>query len=323
MAGTSTHELTLLCGQSAATIAGTGAAAAILLREARCDHASFEKAVEQSRGGPRLLEVLNPRTSSFRPQRMMRIINDWSVRLAGEQSTMKAMADIFRGPGAHVAIEEDGRYHLKSTSFLQFTDAVDVQNTAALLLHRMCALLNLYGAFLGEVWAENAQWIDSEGQRGGIGTTVRLRGTVVSREAVEMQMVTIRSSALATDGERLLILGQRHRAVEGFLTLVGWEPLGWINLYMLYEILLDECGGTQGIVDRGWATRHELRSFSQTANGYRHAGYKAKPPPRPLDLRAAQALIRRLATLWLQEQLPINRSGVIARNSSNEPMGYS
>jgi hypothetical protein len=83
-------------------------------------------------------------------------------------------------------------------------------------------------------------------------------------------------------------------------------PFDWPDLYRIYEVIKADIGGDPEIAERRWATDADLTRFRRSANHPQVAGDRSRhgstddaPPPRPMDLRHAVALIKRLARNYL------------------------
>jgi hypothetical protein len=88
------------------------------------------------------------------------------------------------------------------------------------------------------------------------------------------------------------------------------RPASWAGLHKVFELVEQTSGGPRRIEEMGWATRKEMRSFTGTANhpdasgdAARHSVQKGKYNGPPMDIRTAVALIRRLASRWLDSRV--------------------
>ncbi len=104
-------------------------------------------------------------------------------------------------------------------------------------------------------------------------------------------------------------LSKTHTEVAEVLKLLGAsaDPLGWVELYKVYEVVRDHAGGDKGMQGEGWTTRAEISAFTGSANrpdvsgdGARHARATGDTPPkRTMGLSEGQAFIRKLARVWM------------------------
>ena len=87
--------------------------------------------------------------------------------------------------------------------------------------------------------------------------------------------------------------------------MAGGEPVGWVDLYKIYEIIKDagalgSCARALGITDK------DLALFRRSANhpdvggpDARHARSNERPPSNPMTVGQARALIGNLLKTWL------------------------
>jgi hypothetical protein len=106
-------------------------------------------------------------------------------------------------------------------------------------------------------------------------------------------------------------------AVHLALTYYGLQTPSWTTLYNVYEVL-EESIGIDAIVQRGWATRRDLDTFTTSANAPlvsgrfgRHARRRGVPqrtmtrrrgvPQRTMTLEDARTLFRTILARWISE----------------------
>jgi hypothetical protein len=82
----------------------------------------------------------------------------------------------------------------------------------------------------------------------------------------------------------------------------GSKPHDWVNLYKVFEIVQQRVD----IKENGWASDNEITRFARTANhpeaageGARHGRSNKEPPPKPMSLAEADALVERIVIAWL------------------------
>jgi hypothetical protein len=98
-------------------------------------------------------------------------------------------------------------------------------------------------------------------------------------------------------------------AVTKVLTIIGSESSDWINLYRIFEIIVEDCGGLSSIEAEGWATKKAMGLFKHTANSpgaiglaARHGAEHTVPPPKPMTIGEARSLINSIAHAWLRSK---------------------
>lgn len=93
--------------------------------------------------------------------------------------------------------------------------------------------------------------------------------------------------------------------VKEALTIMGHGPLGWNELYKVFEIVRDDATA-RSITELGWATHAEIDAFRASANRpdvsgatARHARMSGNPPRRRMSDAEARSFIGRLVTAWI------------------------
>jgi hypothetical protein len=83
------------------------------------------------------------------------------------------------------------------------------------------------------------------------------------------------------------------------------EP-GWKNLYMVIEVIEDDLGGENALLNSGLPSVADIKRLKQTANSYRALGREARhatlvtdPPKSPMTLEQANTVVRNLMRAWL------------------------
>jgi len=98
--------------------------------------------------------------------------------------------------------------------------------------------------------------------------------------------------------------------VELALQIYGTTPIGWTTLYMVFEVVRSDIGGSPA--KRGYVSKAEESRFTGTANNSRSLidGMRHGRPPEPgwnaavaLNLYEAQVLIMKLLRKWIGKKL--------------------
>jgi hypothetical protein len=97
--------------------------------------------------------------------------------------------------------------------------------------------------------------------------------------------------------------------VADVFRLLSSGRLDWVNLYRIIEIIADEMGSRDAIVEKGWASRDSMRLFKRTANSpgalglqARHGVERTQPPSKPMLLSEAQSLVVSVIHAWLRDK---------------------
>ncbi len=90
------------------------------------------------------------------------------------------------------------------------------------------------------------------------------------------------------------------------LGLFGSLEPSWKNLYLVFEVVMEDMGGQSALEAQGWIPRSHIRGFKQTANSYRalgqetrHAKLSYEPPAEPMLLQDAHELVRTILARWM------------------------
>jgi hypothetical protein len=104
-------------------------------------------------------------------------------------------------------------------------------------------------------------------------------------------------------GPKFVALADTSPPVAEVLAILGTPaPLGWFELYKLYEIVRHEMDP----IPAGWTSNADLKAFTASANRHdvsgadaRHARSSGQPPRRTMALADARGYIMRLTHQWL------------------------
>ena len=93
------------------------------------------------------------------------------------------------------------------------------------------------------------------------------------------------------------------------LRLVGAKQLDWVGLYRIFEVIENDVGKIDHIVDNGWATKASIKRFKHTANSpasigddARHGKEATSPPPKPMSLSEGKSLVENIIHNWLNSK---------------------
>lgn len=222
----------------------------------------------------------------------------WLVRLKGERFDLEDFPKLLRSSEVRV-VEENGSFYLESNEFNSLTLAEEVRERGRALIKLINGVTKFNrDNFLG-VSEDAITRVEDDGKRNNY---VFLEGSVTIRTKVSGQLtgiVTDESEKVATQPsaiESLLKVAQKHNDVADALSFYREDT--WIGLYKTYEIIRDDVGGELQIIKNGWLVKSAIKRFTQTAQPYRHASKKYKPPTQPMTLLKARALIKTILSQW-------------------------
>jgi hypothetical protein len=84
------------------------------------------------------------------------------------------------------------------------------------------------------------------------------------------------------------------------------NDLDWVNLYRIYEVIRDDCGGEKDLRDLCGISNSQLTQFTRTANHpevtgitARHGSLSSEPPTNPMLLEEARQFIKAIMDCWI------------------------
>jgi hypothetical protein len=232
------------------------------------------------------------------------------VRLKGHQFDLEALSEHFTSDDLNVRRDEDDHYYLRSTDFDQMSDSSAVEERGRELLEHVNGVAKLlWGSEYRAVEFDAAARIEAEGQRYhsvGTSVTISMRSRATAKPSVIRADETVEDAPQSSDiAKRLVSLADRNKEVADALRF--YERGDWINLYKAWEVVCDAAGGTNAVVNNGWADGSERRRFTHTAQSReelgdkaRHASMKKYPAPKnPMTQGEAQGFVRSVIQAWV------------------------
>jgi len=223
----------------------------------------------------------------------------WLVRLKGERFDLEDLPKLLRSPEFRV-IEENDSFYLESSEFNSLTLAEEIRERGRALIKLINGVSKFNRNNFLDISEDGIIRVEDDGKR---------HGYLFLEESFKIRnKVSTRLTAIAADGsekgttqpstlESLLELAQKHNVVADALSFYRDDT--WISLYKAYEVIRDDVGGKHQIIKNGWSVKSKISRFTQTAqsraalgDSARHASKKYIPPPQPMTLSEARALIK-------------------------------
>jgi hypothetical protein len=230
-------------------------------------------------------------------------MNDWCVGLTGDEFDLEELPKLFSTSKVEI-VEDNGSYSLQSRDFDSLTDPHEVRLRAIDLIDRVNGAARLAFPGFKPVSISYVQRQEDE----HIEISVWSESSAVSRAKATVVVKSATGAPKEVQSRPLdswLQLSTNNKSVEKLLRLLSHGALDWDRLHKLLEVVQE--GGGASIIGSGDVTKAELGRFTQTANSFgaltynaRHAHEKVPPPPKPMALEEARALILRLARCWLK-----------------------
>lgn len=223
----------------------------------------------------------------------------WVVALRGDPADLVRWPGIFVGPTVTV-VERQGSYYLRTPEL----DAEEDIEKARDIAIRRVELMNGVMA----VMFSDASPIDV----GSLVTELdelRKKGTFHSETPVYYREPQIPTELPNDTANHLISLAVEDPVVAHALRLRGYGRPDAVTLYKIYELISKDTGGGDAIADKGWATKTELRRFTNSMNNpnvlgdqARHAASSATPPAQPMSIPDARVFVEKLLKAWLIEK---------------------
>ena len=225
--------------------------------------------------------------------------------LEGHQFDLEALANLLPTGDIRV-VKEQERYYLTSSQL----DSPPPEKTLYELAPDLLTRVNGLGRVNDPGFRPVA--LTMTFQEGEHKHHVLVAGTIEVRSNISVAAVVT-----ATDGTpppQAPPAGPQHVEVAGIdadvaqaLTIMGQpEPLGWVALYKVYEIIRASSQLRNALLAAGLTDR-DLRTFTHTANhpdasglDGRHARSAQEPPTDPMPLERARELVSRLVRAWIE-----------------------
>lgn len=221
----------------------------------------------------------------------------WEVELIGDKDDLQAIFEDLRERETRpYAVTNDGQtYRLVSTKFDTLTDIADVQRIASEQIRIIDGAARFCLNRVQPLTTGLVSVVHDSGDRENYGA-ISL--------AINYRVAASDNGGGLTDVQfrRALAMAERDESSKRILQLFAGNP-SLADLYSVYEIIREQVGGANQIVDKHWAKKGDLNRFTMTANnpdaggdGARHA-IKGKRPIKitPVSVEEADQLVRTLA----------------------------
>lgn len=230
----------------------------------------------------------------------------WRIEIAGDPHDLRMLADAFTEDWLQI-VEEREKFFLLSTDFASDANASEINDKAGTLLAILNGAARLALRGRTPIVSAGPERIRDDGQRevflfAEATVEVRAFAHLTVRDAAGN---VIHQSKPADSVPSWIELGRTTSGVSKALRLYGQAQHDWVSLYRIYEVIKEDVG-TQLIYAEGWVTKAAITNFSRTANhpeaagdAARHGATNDQPPPNPMALSEACAIIELLLHRWL------------------------
>lgn len=229
----------------------------------------------------------------------------WQVEITGHPFDLEELSGWFTDPNFRV-VEDGSTFFLEAAELERQVGSADVHAAAQPLVKRMKGIAKLRSSSFRDVeLSAGIRELDEQGeQRRHVVLAV---ATVEARAKVNAVLVKVGDSEPAPPSPGSQQTDAWMRAASGDPDAQEAVDLwsgthDWSRLYKVYEIVRARAD----IIRAGWASRAELTLFKRTANheeaagsDARHARSRQPPPPSPMQLHEAEALLERILSSWI------------------------
>ena len=207
--------------------------------------------------------------------------------------------------------ERDGLFFLESNRFDELINSEEVASSAADILKVLTGAVRLSLGGRTPLQVTNTARVRPDGERD---VFVIVSDIIHVRDNISVEIAR-------SDGTKEVIhpahsvpvwikLGLADQNVAKALKLLGSDEHNWVSLYRLYEIIEEDVGSLDKIVNNGWVTKKSIKRFKHTANspgavgdGARHGKESTMPPSDPMDIGEARALVKVILHNWLRSKI--------------------
>jgi len=232
----------------------------------------------------------------------------WLVLLEDvKKSDFDNLSNLLRSSDEFSLIPVNSEYYLTSSRWESLTNESDVYCEATKPLQEISAIARIHFTGFPLLKPDIICVVDEEGKlhrRVALSATLRVDSSSFSIKLEGGQDII---PILEFDSWRKL--AEEDEIVKDVFRQFRDFEHNWINLYKVYEVVDKDAGKINKKIDRieQWITKKKISQFTHTANSQkaigddaRHGVDKNAPPPEPMSLSEAQALIRNLVKQWLQ-----------------------
>jgi hypothetical protein len=221
----------------------------------------------------------------------------WTVHLGGETSDLDKFvtfaATALRLDYGWVIVKKHKEYLVYNVEFENLNDAIKILARAAEILDLWNGIARL-SFDCGRIRAKQARRVLPDGRQ-------------QATWAVQLHVRPAPAPNAREASERYFRAAKDDPAVRAVVRLLQKGLSDWVNLYRIYEVIKEACGGIDKIASLGWASKTEMRLFQHTANSPNAIGDEARhgiptgqPPASPMALNEARTLIRGITENWLK-----------------------
>jgi hypothetical protein len=234
---------------------------------------------------------------------------EWEIILGGPEPVLEEFTHAFRDPSTRIVRTGDG-FVLKVATFADLADARDVRERATPIVESLSGIARLLLQNEESLRIASVVEIRPNGTRNIFvelePAVLRITAGLVVSLQVSRADGSIEERRPSDPAPAWLVKALDTPEAARALRLRDKRDLSWTDLYRLFEVVVGGAGGTEVIINEGWASRGQLSRFTHSANSVSAAGDLARhgvernaPPADPMSISEARSLVDILLSRWL------------------------
>jgi len=231
---------------------------------------------------------------------------EWLVHIIGNNSDLEELSKSLNSPELCVT-QEGENFFLKSTYFNSFKEADDVRKKASEIL----PLINGSAMLAIEIKEPLKVGIIRKDHKNGTSEVFIVgSGSIVMGGSAHVEVIepdgTIKEIRPADPIPNYFQKGLNDNNVAKVLQFLGTGKIDWRILYNIYDAIMEDVGGYNNLLNKGWAPKESIKLFHHTPQSWDAVGVDARhgkhipAPDKPMSISEAKSLIKNITIKWLQ-----------------------
>jgi hypothetical protein len=236
----------------------------------------------------------------------------WQIELEGDIALLRELSLTIASPQLQI-VQEGERFYLESNQLETQMSYNEIGALSEVILGALNGVIRLTTQKMNPVISRGFHKVRDDGKKE---VTAWVMGDGIFGSASIVVQVydadgkLVQAQPPADPKPIWMTLALSDTTVSKALRLFGKtrNDHDWVSLYRIYEVVKKDVG-TQLMYDKGWATEAAITNFTRTANhpdaagdDARHGATNDQPPPNPMALSEARALIELLLHRWLDHK---------------------
>lgn len=232
----------------------------------------------------------------------------WKVRIIGDPHDLHELQQSFAGSPISIESGKNHDYYLLADSFQECASENEISEAASKLVALIGGASRL--ALGGNIPITQSETVKVN-EDGSKSVFVCFQDTIHARDSFYISIIDGEGNVVeeikpADDVPNWVFLGMKDEAVAKVFRLLT-QPLDWVGLYRIYEVIENDIGGLDALISMGCATKARVKLFKHTSNSpgaigdnARHGKESSQPPLQPMHLHEARNLVESLINPWLK-----------------------